>query len=992
MAKLLLLCDFLVKLLIQTKLEDSLKISISKDFVDFAKQMTNDAIEQRQISNRLSDMASKIASSCKYILEDYKGISDARKEIIIELVKQAVKSIDFNGRTIFQSKREVSELKNILASGNRSNADSFDLDEREQSLYFALLAHASSVMINAVSTIPAFKAERQEYVLAYIDESLNAIAEITKMLQSIDEKMISKSEKYQNFEREYCKNILTKYSYIKLFGSDEILEDMREYKLSTGYVQLEVEVNGIEKSIPIDRLFNDKRKKIWLSGEAGSGKTTCISWIASQSAQGGESLGLKGVIPVVIELRRYKDVDSISLKECIQSVMSDSSYVIPQGWIEDKTETGRFIFLLDGFDEIISDKRKNVLEWITKFDSEDKCYHVYSSRPQVRERPKSAVKPVEARIQPMKSEKVEEFIRYWHKAVLEEQMHNSRDDVFAYINNLLDLIKKNDSLRKLATNPLLCAMLSVLHYKTGMNIPYSKRDLYEACCKMLINDRDRSRQIGIEGINLSYERKKIIMSRLAHHMVINRTSECDKVDIETVLGAILSDMGVDNTSPQQYLEYLLMRTGLIQEPEKDRISFIHKSFQEYLCACELYRQAAWGMVNSKIGKGDWLEIISLFIGFANIDKASEIIKNTLSKDRSHGKNGTSLFYALEYLSGANEVYPEIRKEVEKRVEAILPPKRDKIVAIAKAGNIAVPYLKYKKEYRKEEVENCLTTLRMIGTSEAFRETLNYIGEDISTEGYGIIADFFDATPKDICISEGVPQRIKNYLESGKTSLKIIPEAFIYYINLLDENQIKSIACKMPKSIAIVDYNCKISYFDRFDNVGNRFIIPKVLCDQVEWLSVEGNFEDLRFLNEFNNTRTLKIFSHDSSFEIDKLREYVTVHNIKELVYATSKRDAYISGASIEYLKKCEKLALILSGEEVEVHFDDFDCIPLKELFINSPYALDFDYWELSYRLSKLKLQCEDLEYTYLSYDWEKIADSVIITDGRKARVISSKKQ
>ena len=219
-----------------------------------------------------------------------------------------------------------------------------------------------------------------------MDDLVDKIENLIDQLDKVNVLVEDKSVKIRNFERYYRNKILNKYSYINLFGAVGLEKEYKKYKLDIAYVQLEIGYDKAEKNISIEQLFK-KSKNIWLIGEAGSGKTTFLQWLAVCSAGNDQEIeGLRDSIPIFIELRKTDGFQE-GLKGYFSTVMRDSSYEIPEGWIEDLIETGRFLFLIDGFDEIDEATREKTLCWLQEIDSEDRCKKVFASRPQVKERP-----------------------------------------------------------------------------------------------------------------------------------------------------------------------------------------------------------------------------------------------------------------------------------------------------------------------------------------------------------------------------------------------------------------------------------------------------------------------------------------------------------------------------------------------------------------------------------------------------------------------------
>lgn len=125
-----------------------------------------------------------------------------------------------------------------------------------------------------------------------------------------------------------------------------------------------------------------------------------------------------------------------------------------------------------------------------------------------------------------------------------------------------------------------------------MNLPKNKRDLYEECCKMLLEKRDEERRIIQDDIQLSYEQKKIILAKLAYWMMKNNHVEIKIEDAEKVIKRSISGMGMlrEKNTEQTVFKYLLERCGILRETEKGKIDFLHRTFQEYLAAFDISRE------------------------------------------------------------------------------------------------------------------------------------------------------------------------------------------------------------------------------------------------------------------------------------------------------------------------------------------------------------------------------------------------------------------
>ena len=93
---------------------------------------------------------------------------------------------------------------------------------------------------------------------------------------------------------------------------------------------------------------------------------------------------------------------------------------------------------------------------------------------------------------------IEKFVNYWHKAILYESGIELSETSELYKQKILKSFQDSTTLYKLATNPLICAIICALNYESKMHLPKDRIDLYEACSKLLVESRDKLRDINID--------------------------------------------------------------------------------------------------------------------------------------------------------------------------------------------------------------------------------------------------------------------------------------------------------------------------------------------------------------------------------------------------------------------------------------------------------------------------------------------------------------
>jgi len=149
--------------------------------------------------------------------------------------------------------------------------------------------------------------------------------------------------------------------------------------------------------------------------------------------------------------------------------------------------------LLDGVDEVPNSKRGDARSGIRAIVRQyPKCWYIVTTRP-------TAVGPGwlrnenfgEAEINPLSDTDRTELIRRWHRAVEDELGRQGRPEELRPLgDHLVGMLADNPALARLATNPLLCAVMCALHRDRKQVLPESQGELCEAICQLLLHRRE----------------------------------------------------------------------------------------------------------------------------------------------------------------------------------------------------------------------------------------------------------------------------------------------------------------------------------------------------------------------------------------------------------------------------------------------------------------------------------------------------------------------
>ena len=572
-----------------------------------------------------------------------------------------------------------------------------------------------------------------------------------------------------------------------------------------------------------------------------------------------------------------------------------------------------------------------------------------------------------------------------HKAVLVEQLNAYVEDAENIANEVYHKISISEALYKLAATPLLCAMICALHYKSERILPTNKRELYEECCKMLLDKRDAEKGININDIPLSYEQKKVILSKLAYWMMKNNHVETGIEDSIRVVERAIQGMGVsrDKASGNIIFKYLLERSGILREPEKGRVDFLHRTFQEYLTACEINREEDWGLLKDKIGNDTWQETIGICIGFAKESRATKLIRATLKKGNELGEEEKYLFLAINFMNSAVEVDKSLRKELEQSVSILIPPKSMDYDNLANAGEVVIPYLENQTWYTSEERLACLNVLKRIDSVRSLEVTKSYLKQPLSAIEIDILGELYSEFRKKDLIESGIAYAILEYINYFDSDQIVILHAeMLFLLMTLETKEVQKLISKKIKKIAISSYD---DYYDAllFCNADYEYyyIDPKeewpcdINCrnlykvvEAAETIIISGYFSKGNILSKFKSVKNLYIYNQSGKFNIYTVEKCLKCHNKLERFGFVDSAEEYINGKDLDFLSGCKQIDLVLLDNGSEVSFEEFsEFYNLEILVLGADFAEEFLYIDLPESIKKIIILLPEIDKERASF-------------------------
>lgn len=603
------------------------------------------------------------------------------------------------------------ELSRRLRSGNQAATIGLSSD--------ALLLHAN-VMDTACLHILHFFTTRSTFVPRTLVEQSRRIEELSAKIDTLIMRTPSPAD--GGFEERYARYIVSKHGKLTIFGLD-LPETSGSWPLDAAYLSLEATgaaTGDIPLVLPAEQALAG-RHRVLLRGVAGSGKTTLVQWLAVSAARTDldeRLLYLHGLVPFVLPMRSLTRAGARlpSPDEFLSAVGCPIAHAQPTGWYDRVLTAGRGLMLIDGIDEMPEGEREEARNWLRDLiGAYPKNHWLVTSRPSaVREHWLASERFTELDLAPMSRDDVAAFIRRWHKAA------GSAD---AYGKELLYAVWAKQELSRLATNPLMCALICALHRDRRGYLPDGRKELYDAALSMLLSRRDRERGIYKTGDMRIGETHQIhLIQKLAYWLIRNGRSEMDAKDVLDLLSQALTAMPrvAELGEVKQIYRYLLVRSGLLIEPVEGTMQFIHRTFQDYLGARAAVESLDFDFLGGNAHLDQWEDVVRMAVAHARPAERTRLLtglveRGDASKDIRHRLH----LLAAACLDDATELDPAVRTEVQRRAEKLIPPRSvPQARALADVGPVVLELLQGPEDLTLDEAYFTVLTAVRIGTDAA----------------------------------------------------------------------------------------------------------------------------------------------------------------------------------------------------------------------------------------------------------------------------------
>ncbi|MFS9449659.1 NACHT domain-containing protein [Streptococcus cristatus] len=345
----------------------------------------------------------------------------------------------------------------------------------------------------------------------------------------------------------------------------------------------------------------------WIYGYGGIGKSTMLKYFFLKEIEKATSNNDQR-IPIYIELRKY-NFDSKKRRGFLNFIYEEAKVLgfdLEFKYFEYMAEKGRFIFLLDAFDEIASNIMEQaateIEELATKYSNNPilvtsrklpfnhinntSLFHPYQTNGLSKDEAIALIKRISTlSISDSKEEVFERFIKS-----LEERLY--------------------DEYQSFAENPILLFLMLQM-FERNANFPTEKATFIKDSYRLLYKEHDHSKLVALTR-EFKTDLPESTMMRVISYLCFltyfennGRKSEFTESEITSLIDRVLKEEGLSSTRAEDFLADLITCLCIIHK-EGQSYYFVHNIFQEFYAANYLYDLD--NEVQEQFFKNNFLEI------------------------------------------------------------------------------------------------------------------------------------------------------------------------------------------------------------------------------------------------------------------------------------------------------------------------------------------------------------------------------------------------
>lgn len=435
--------------------------------------------------------------------------------------------------------------------------------------------------------------------------------------------------------REYIANYTERHGTLKVLGMG------KPVSLDSVYTKVNFQADIICAYQSLDaqeQVFRQKEKEdqqkrpglevanqeqyLMVLGNPGTGKTTFLRKVGLEALKGkGNGEYQHTCIPVLLELRKFRS-EEINLVQAIASEFENCGLPQYQECTEELLNKGRLLILLDGLDEVPSDRLSEMTTQIRDLlDRYSDNRFIASCRIAAYRNFENFRRFTDVAIADFDDEQIETFIGKWFESHSQPEWGQQ---CWEKLNS-----GEHNATKELTRTPLLLTLICILFKKRG-EFPNKRATVYNEALWTLLSEWDASKEIvrsaPYEGMDTKC--KEIMLAEIAYENFVADHLFFQQGEITQEIEQILREMLADEKfiDGRAVLRAIEEQHGVLVSRADDIYSFSHLTLQEFLTAKHIVDNSIdiKNLITNHLGDRRWREV---FLILAGLRRADDLLLN-----------------------------------------------------------------------------------------------------------------------------------------------------------------------------------------------------------------------------------------------------------------------------------------------------------------------------------------------------------------------------
>ncbi|MBD1870054.1 NACHT domain-containing protein [Cyanobacteria bacterium FACHB-471] len=357
----------------------------------------------------------------------------------------------------------------------------------------------------------------------------------------------------------------------------------------------------------------NQKQYLMVLGGPGMGKSTFLRKMGLEALKGRRREGFHHpCLPVFVELKLFR-AGEIDIRSAIAHEFATCGFPDYERFTNTMLEQGRLLILLDGLDEVPTDRMSDAITKIQDFvDLHDKNRFIASCR--VAAYRHNFRRFTDVAIADFDDEQIQAFITYWFHSqpkLGQECWEKLTSAEYA-------------AAKELTHTPLLLTLACLLYQRAGQ-FPTNRATLYERALRVLLEEWAAEKELPRDSFykGLDTKRKELMLSEIAYEAFKEDRLFLSKREVVEQIERSLKDMLPDEKfiDGAAVLESIEVQHGVLVKRAEGIYSFSHLTLQEFLTAqyiVEDHHQVEQ-LVVDHLSDERWREVFLLLAGLKTAD-------------------------------------------------------------------------------------------------------------------------------------------------------------------------------------------------------------------------------------------------------------------------------------------------------------------------------------------------------------------------------------